>query len=159
VTITIRKGNVGFNDPVAESAFPKRAESAWPLPHTQYTKYFLTPDKELVTTAHKETKESKLTYNALGSIGNFQGLRFQTRAFEREIEITGHVSAHLNVSITPDSNDEAELDKDIDLFLTLRHIDPSGKEVLYTGTAGDGVPLTKGWLRCSMRRVHEEHPR
>lgn len=159
VTITLRKGNVGFNNALAESAYTKRTETAWPLPHTQYTKYFLTSEKELSTTPSVEPEEVKLTYHALGSIDNFQGLRFETKPFEKQTEITGHVTAHLNVSMTPDSSEDDGLDKDIDLFLTLRHFDPSGEEVLYTGTAGDGVPLTKGWLRCSMRKVHETNPR
>ncbi|KFY20313.1 hypothetical protein V491_03816 [Pseudogymnoascus sp. VKM F-3775] len=159
VTITLRKGNVGFNDAVAESAYTKRTETAWPLPHTKYTKYFLTSEKELSTTPSVETEEVKLTYHALGSIDNFQGLRFETKPFEKQTEITGHVTAHLNVSMTPDLSEDAGLEKDIDLFLTLRHFDPSGEELLYTGTAGDGVPLTKGWLRCSMRKIHETNAR
>ena len=159
VTITLRQGNVGFNNPAAESAFKKRTELAWPLPDTQYTKYFLTPEKELTVAGRKEIRDVKLTYKALGSIDNFQGFNFQTDPFTEETEITGHIVAHLNVSMTPEVLDDTELEKDIDIFLTLRYIDPSGKEVLFTGTAGDGVPLTKGWLRCSMRKVNEEHPR
>ena len=46
--------------------------------------------------------------------------------------------------------------------MTIRHIDPEGKEgksrsssnlVFYTGTAGDPVPIVKGWLRVSLRKV------
>ncbi|RDL31065.1 Uncharacterized protein BP5553_09854 [Venustampulla echinocandica] len=159
VTITLRKGNVGFNDAVAESAYTKRTETAWPLPRTQYTKYFFTSEKRLVATAQEDIKEEKLTFDALGSIDNFQGVKFVGEPFESETEITGHVTAHLNVSMSLDSSEDVGLGKDIDLFLTLRHIDTTGKEVLYTGTAGDGVPLTKGWLRCSMRKVHKDHPR
>jgi hypothetical protein len=50
-------------------------------------------------------------------------------------------------------------EKDIDTFLTTRHLDPSGKEIYYTGTAGGPVPLTKGWLRVSLRKVAENHPK
>ena len=159
VTITLRKGNVGFNDPVAECLYPKRVESAWPLTGTQYTKYFLTVEKGLTTVAPNDENEGELTYEALGSIDNFQGVRFETGPFEKETEITGHVNAHLNISMEPDADQDANSEKDIDLFLTLRYIEPSGMEVLYTGTAGDGVPLTKGWLRCSMRKVNAKHPR
>jgi predicted acyl esterase len=51
------------------------------------------------------------------------------------------------------------LPSDIDLFLTLRYISPSGEEVFYTGTAGDPVPLTKGWLRVSMGKINHHHLR
>lgn len=159
MTITIRKGNLGYNDEVAESSYVKRVETAWPLPDTQYIKYFLTYEKKLITSKEPDNRESRLTYDALGSLNNFQGLCFETRPFHEETEITGHVTAHLNVSMTPDASESPGLEKDIDLFLTLRHNDPSGREVLYTGTAGDGVPLAKGWLRCSMRKIHDNHPR
>lgn len=129
------------------------------MPRTQYIKYFLTYDGKLTPTLQEENRAGQLTYKALGSLDNFLGITFETRPFERETEITGHITAHLNVSMTLDAGEDADGEKDIDLFLTLRHFDPTGKEILYTGTAGDGVPLTKGWLRCSMRKVHQRHPR
>ncbi len=42
VTLTLRKGNIGFNDAEKEKAYRKRTESAWPIPTTQYTKFYLT---------------------------------------------------------------------------------------------------------------------
>jgi predicted acyl esterase len=156
--MTVRKRNVGGNNSATESAYIKRVESVWPLAGTRYTKYFLTPERELTMAIRKVTRETKLTYSALGSIDDFQGVAFQTSPFEEEAEITGHIVALLNVSMTPDYLDDAETDKDIDLFLTLRYIDSSGQEV-FTGTVGDEVPLTKCWLRWSMRKVHDEHPR
>ncbi|KAE8453260.1 hypothetical protein EG329_011327 [Mollisiaceae sp. DMI_Dod_QoI] len=160
VTLTLRKGNVGFNDAAAESTYAKREEPAWPLPSTEYTKFHLGLDRSLSAKRPTNEKEGQLSYSALGSIeGKDHSVRFETAPFENETEVTGYVLAHLNVSMTPAPNQSASDDKDIDLFLTLRYIDPSGKEVLYTGTAGDGVPLTKGWLRCSMRKVHSENSR
>lgn len=161
MTLTLRKGNVGFNNAAAESVYAKREESAWPLPSTQYTRFYLGSDNSLSVKQPKlAEKNSLVSYSALGSIESKDHFaRFETQPFEIETEITGHVSAHLNVSLNPERSETASEEKDIDLFLTLRHIDPSGNEVLYTGTAGDGVPLTKGWLRCSMRKVLSEHPR
>jgi predicted acyl esterase len=46
----------------------------------------------------------------------------------------------------------------MDVFVTLRHYDAAGQQVFYTGTAGDPVPVCKGWLRCSLRRINTEHP-
>ncbi|WQF80003.1 Putative xaa-Pro dipeptidyl-peptidase-like domain, cocE/Serine esterase, alpha/Beta hydrolase [Colletotrichum destructivum] len=159
VTLTLRKGNVGFNDAEKERAYPKREETAWPIPRTKYTNFYLTPDFGLtttVTTAGSSTDPKTVSYKALGSLENQQAVSFTTAPFEQETEITGHVTAHLNVSVTPD---DAANETDIDLFVTLRHLDPAGQEIYYTGTAGDPVPLVKGWLRVSNRRVHEEDPR
>jgi predicted acyl esterase len=155
VTLTLRKGNVGFNDAKAEQQYEKREETAWPIPRTQYTQYHLTPKLGLNTSV--ETSEAtKVSYKALGTIENPQLVQFTTQPFEEETEITGHIVAHLNVSVTPEQVASAG-DIDIDLFVTLRYIDASGNEVYYTGTAGDGVPLTKGWLRVSMRKTNTEH--
>ncbi|KAI1337459.1 X-Pro dipeptidyl-peptidase C-terminal non-catalytic domain-containing protein [Xylariaceae sp. FL0016] len=155
VTVTLRKGNVGFNDAEKEKAYAKREESAWPIPRTQYTNYYLTSDQSL-TTSKPAADKKELSYPALGTLKEPKVVQFTTPAFEEETEITGHIVAHLNVSMTPE---EAAGDKDIDLFVTLRHLDPEGKEVYYTGTAGDPIPLCKGWLRVSMRKVHDENPK
>ncbi|KAE9577533.1 hypothetical protein CGMCC3_g6431 [Colletotrichum fructicola] len=155
VTLTLRKGNVGFNDAQREKAYEKREESAWPIPRTEYTKFFLTSDLGL-TAAGPSSESKTVSYKALGSLENQQFVSFATAPFEQETEITGHVVAHLNVSVMPDNTGH---DTDIDLFVTLRHIDPTGQEVFYTGTAGDPVPLVKGWLRVSNRKVHVENPR
>ncbi|ETI20136.1 hypothetical protein G647_08170 [Cladophialophora carrionii CBS 160.54] len=74
-----------------------------------------------------------------------------------ETEFTGHIVAHLNVSVS--AVDPNITPSDIDLFLTVRHLNPEGKEILYTGTVGDPVPVTKGWLRASLRKVNEDSPR
>jgi predicted acyl esterase len=41
----------------------------------------------------------------------------------------------------------------MDLLLTLRNIDPSGKDVLEVGQQGQPVPVAKGWLRVSHREL------
>ncbi|KAL4865540.1 hypothetical protein BDV12DRAFT_200072 [Aspergillus spectabilis] len=156
VDLVLRKGDVGFNDAEAEKIYPRRQEAEWPIARTQYTRYYLTSQKELVTTPPAE-RPSKLTYRALGTLENPEYIQFTTPAFESETEITGHIVAHLNVSMSP--NPGAPTPRDIDLFLTLRYISPQGKEVFYTGTAGDPVPLCKGWLRVSLRKVNEKHER
>lgn len=131
-------------------------ENEWPIARTQYTKYYLTSDRQLVTEPRQE-RPGKITYRALGTLDNPQLVQFTTAPFEQETEITGHIVAHLNVSMSPEPG--APTPRDIDLFVTLRYISPEGKEVFYTGTAGDPVPLCKGWLRVSMRKVNKEHRR
>jgi predicted acyl esterase len=157
VDMVIRKGELGFNNPEKEQAFPRRTEEAWPISRTQYTKYYLSPEKGLGTKPSDMVHVKKLSYEALGTIEKPELLSFSTSPMESEVEITGHIVAHLSVSVTPFIG--KSLPSDIDVFLTLRHISPSGKEVFYTGTAGDPIPLCKGWLRVSMRKVNERHPR
>ncbi|KAK4235270.1 Alpha/Beta hydrolase protein [Achaetomium macrosporum] len=161
VDLVLRKGDAGFNNPEAERRmFPRRTENEWPIARTQYTKWYLTPDGELTTdlaTAQAAAGKTcrKLTYEALGTMENPQLIQFSSEPFQQETEITGHIVVHLCVSATPQPRGPTP--SDIDLFLTLRHISSEGKEVFYTGTAGDPVPLTKGWLRVSFRKVATHH--
>jgi predicted acyl esterase len=157
VDLILRKGDVGFNHPEGEKKFQRRTEMEWPIARTQYTKYYLTPAKELTMQQPQISLPKKISYRALGMIEDPQLVQFSTLPFEEETEITGNIVAHLNVSVSPDA--AGPTPTDIDLFLTLRHISPEGKEVLYTGTAGDGVPLCKGWLRVSLRKVNKDHPK
>ena len=166
VTITLRKGNVGFNNAEAEKAFLRREEEAWPIPRTQYTKYHLQSGSSssghvlTIEPISDETRTTKVTYKALGTLDAPQLVQFSTPEFEEETEITGHVIARLSISMTSDSGARSDgKDRDIDVFVTIRHIDVSGQEVYYTGTAGDAVPLTKGWLRASLRKVNTDHPK
>lgn len=155
IDLILRKGDAGFNDAEAEKKFLRRTEMEWPIARTQYTKYYLTPSKELSTTESQVSLPKKVSYRALGTMDDPQLVQFSTPPFEKETEFTGHIVAHLNVSVSPDP--AGATPTDIDLFLTLRHMSPEGKEISYTGTAGDAVPLCKGWLRVSLRKVNKEH--
>lgn len=152
----MRKGDIGVNNTEVErAAFKRRYENEWPPARTQYTRYYCTPDQKLQLQPPKIRGFPRLTYRALGSEADPQLFQFTTDPFEEETEITGHPVAHICVSMEADAN--GPVPSDIDLFATLRHIGPHGKEVLYTGSAGDGVPLCKGWLRLSLRKVNQEH--
>jgi predicted acyl esterase len=155
VDLLLRKGDVGHNNPAGEKQFLRRKETEWPIARTQYTPFYLTHNHELVTSKPADHHTSKVTYKALGTLKNPELIQFSTPPVEREIEVTGHLVAHLNVSMNAYVGGSTP--SDIDLFLTLRHISPQGKEVFYTGTAGDNVPLCKGWLRVSNRKVDTTH--
>jgi hypothetical protein len=43
--------------------------------------------------------------------------------------------------------------EDMDLFLTIRNIDPHGNDVWEVGQQGQQVPVAKGWLRVSHREL------
>lgn len=162
VDLVLRKGNVGFNDAAAERAYKRRTETEWPPARTRYTKFFLTPDGGLDTQEPPQPDAlQRVSYQALGTIDAPQLVQFTTAPFTAETEITGHPLVHLNVSATAAETGDGTADgppSDMDLFVTLRHIGPDGTEVLYTGTAGDPVPLCKGWLRVSLRATEASHP-
>lgn len=168
VDLVIRKGNPGYNNASAEkAAFPRRIENEWPIARTQYTRYYLTSSQTLTTTEPRETSPSKLSYHAptstLSSSSSSSSLLFITPPFSFPTEITGPITAHLHVSLSPDPSSPppppAVPPSEIDLFLTLHHYAPSGREIAYTGTTGSPVPLAKGWLRVSLRQVNTAHPR
>ncbi|KAM0558073.1 hypothetical protein ACHAPJ_005240 [Fusarium lateritium] len=161
VDMVLRKGDAGVNDQEAEKKFPRRTESEWPIARTQWTKWYLTPQKTLTLDIESartaSQRPTKLSYQALGTLEDPQLIQFVTDSFERETEITGNIVVHLTVSVS--ALPAKPTPSDIDLFITLRHISAQGKEIHYTGTAGDPVPLTKGWLRVSLRRVNTSHPK
>lgn len=151
----VRTGDVGYNNTAAEDAYPMKKCNTWPIPGTQYVKYFLTASQGLTDTSEPSDREEKLSYDALGNLKDPKVVQFTSAPFKEEVEFTGHVVAHLNVSVTTSAGSTPS---DIDLFVTLRHLDNTGKEIYYTGTVGDPVPITKGWLRCSLRAVNSSHP-
>jgi predicted acyl esterase len=158
VDLVLRKGDVGFNNAEGEQTYSRRTENEWPIARTQYTNFSLTPQGTLDRAAPPIQRQSKLSYKGLGTIEAPQLLHFETAPFEAETEITGHAVAHLNVSASPFPGSPT-VPSDIDLFVTLRHFSPAGEEIFYTGTAGDPVPLTKGWLRVSLRKTEPGHYR
>jgi hypothetical protein len=79
-----------------------------------------------------------------GGIKPDMGVSFFTPPMTEDVEITGPLSATLWVSSSSE---------DMDLFLTIRHFDENGKELLETGQQGTPVPVAKGWLRVSHREL------
>ncbi|ORY86664.1 X-Pro dipeptidyl-peptidase protein [Leucosporidium creatinivorum] len=151
VNVLVRKGNPGFNSTEAEAAFIDRLESAWPLERTEYTKFHLHSDLSLQRQAPKQSGQLKFA-----ALGKGDPLQFKI-TFDKDVEIAGHPLANLVVSV--EKRPDGSAPKDVDLFVTLRHFDADGKEIFYTGTAGDPVPLVKGWLRASLRAIDTTSPR
>ena len=127
------------------------------MPDTQYTKFHLTPENKLSRDDLRQEQDARISYRALGGLNNPQAVQFETEPFEQRTEFTGHVVAHLNISASKATDNNFE-PTDIDLFITMRNIDADGQEVFYTGTVGDPVPVTKGWLRVSLRKVNDKSP-
>jgi putative CocE/NonD family hydrolase len=162
VKLEIRNGG-------SRKPYPFRFENEWPLARTRWMKMYLRIDRkqsheemgtegELVR--EKPAAEAKVTYSASGMTaagvasgsslstthggGGRLGVSFQTAPMMEETEITGPLMMNLWVSSTTE---------DMDIFVTLRNIGPDGKDVWEVGQHGQPVPLTKGWLRASHRKL------
>jgi predicted acyl esterase len=133
-----------------------RSENEWPLKRTQWTRLYLdlskTDDSEGKGIAGTLTRSNppqtaSRTYEATGGSHGHppaKGISLVTPPMAEDTEITGPIAAQLYVSSTSE---------DMDLFLTIRNIDPDGNDVWDTGQQGGQVPVAKGWLRVSHREL------
>jgi len=121
-----------------DGTFTQRAESAWPLPGTQWTELYLAGD-ELIP---ERGKASTVSFDALG-----EGVTFTTAPLPEQTEITGPLSARLFISSST---------VDADLFLVVRAFSPGGDEVVFQGAIDPFTPVSQGWLRASHRKLDEE---
>jgi len=118
--------------------FVLRAENEWPLGRTQWTEYYLEPER-LALMTQPPAANAALSYQTSGD-----GLTFRTPPMTDSVEITGPIAAKLWIS-SPTT--------DADLFLALRLFDPDGKEVTFIGSNDPRVPVGLGWLRASQRKL------
>ena len=147
-----------------------RHENEWPLARTKWTKMYLQPVKssartgepmEGVLTTARPKARSAIRYSASGMskagvasaswtstvlAGSLprMGISFETAAFAEATEITGPINLVLWVSSSTE---------DMDIFATLRNIDRNGKDVWEIGQQQQPVPVAKGWLRVSHRKL------
>ena len=153
----------------SQRPYPFRFENEWPLARTQWTKLYLRIDREPSADEHAAEgqlvaappqKAAKLAYSASGMTkagvasgsslstthggGARLGIAFETAPMEEDTEITGPLMMNLWVSSTTE---------DMDVFVTLRNIGPDGRDVWEVGQHGQPVPLTKGWIRASHRKL------
>ena len=115
---------------------------------------------EGLLTCDAPPNESSLSYSASGSTAagvasgsslstthggaGRLGVSFESDAMPEDSEVTGPLMLNLWVSSTSE---------DMDIMCTLRNIGPDGKDVWEVGQHGGPVPLTKGWLRASHRKI------
>ncbi len=120
--------------------FAQRAEEAWPIPTTQWTKLYLTPNGALAL--KPPTHPGQLSFAALD-----EGLTFLSAPLEEQLEITGPSASKLSVSSST---------TDADMFLVLRVFAPDGKEIVFQGAIDPHTPIGQGWLRASHRKLDTE---
>jgi predicted acyl esterase len=146
-----------------------RHEQEWPLKRTQWTKFYFDLSKEdgapeysarLVRENPKQASARSYVTSHLGTMGSTSaassqvmggggirpnmGVALETPPMDADMEVTGPLAASFWVS---------SASEDMDLFLTLRHFDAQGNEIMETGQQGAPVPVAKGWLRVSHREL------
>jgi predicted acyl esterase len=120
-----------------------RRETNWPVPGTQYLKWYLGRDRRL-STSLDEGPEERLAYSAkVLPSDKKSGVSFQSLPFENDREFAGHFTATLSVSSSM---------SDADVVVTLWPINEEDNVVPF-GAHGDPEPLAKGFLRASHRKT------
>ncbi len=120
------------------SKFVERAEDAWPIARTRWTKLYLDPVGAALQT-RKQPAKTTLSFEAMGD-----GVTFLTTPLEAETEITGPSALKVFASSST---------ADADLFVVLRVFAPDLKEVVFQGAIDPHTPIAQGWLRASHRKL------
>jgi hypothetical protein len=110
--------------------------SDWPLPGTEWTKYYLHDDGSLDTKAPREDEKALSFTNdpVLYPGHEVPGLRYTTGELDSDLTLVGPILLRMS----------AQLDQpDATWFVTVKDIAPDGK----------ATTITKGWLRASHRPI------
>ncbi len=124
----------------------------WPLEGTRWTKYYLDAGNKALraTDSGKETSaEAAWESDAIGSSDR---VTFLSEPLARDLQVAGPLSVHLWVSSST---------RDVDLTVELRDFDEEGNETRfpYYIAGNPDEPVTRGWLRASMRALDPERSR
>lgn len=121
--------------------FTRRMEHEFPLARTQAMPWALNAVDMTLSSSPDEQPAQSCSY-----LDSSEGVSFTSAPFELDCEFTGYMSLHLWVASSA---------TDLDLFVTLRLLDPTGAEVFFEG-AHEAVPVARGWLRASHRALDPE---
>jgi predicted acyl esterase len=113
--------------------------TAWPLPKTQADRYYLDAGDGGMSPGKGNASASEKSYPAMGD-----GVTFKTEPFTEDVNFTGPAMIKLWVRSST---------ADMDIFATLRLIDPEGRDLTFVGNTNPRVPLINGLLRVSRRAV------
>ncbi|WP_229002224.1 CocE/NonD family hydrolase [Rhizobium sp. AB2/73] len=116
-----------------------RSAAAWPLPQTQWQRYYLDAANGSMDPALGTAAPAEKSYPGQGD-----GLTFTSAPFTEETEFTGPIAVRLWVGSST---------ADMDIFAAVRLIDPQGRDVAFMGNSDPNVPLGLGYLRGSHRAV------
>lgn len=127
----------------ADGGVGQLAGTQWPLPATQWTRFYLDAGDSSLK-LQNSLAQTSATYAALTGEASF------TYLCPQDLQFAGPVAAKLFIeSATADA----------DLFLVLRAFSPEGEEIVFQGANDPVVPVAQGWLRASHRALDEQQSR
>jgi predicted acyl esterase len=118
--------------------FVERFEDNWPIPRTEWKKFYLHPEDQSLRDVPSESTSS-VTYAGLSD-----GVTFISPPMDDETEITGPMASKLWIS---------SASVDADMFLVFRVLTSDMKEVVFQGALDPHTPVAQGWLRASHRKL------
>jgi uncharacterized protein len=118
--------------------FVERPEHEWPIARTRWTKLYLNPVDQRLSSTHVAA-EGRIEFDATGD-----GITFLSPSLEQETELTGPSAVKLFVSSST---------TDADIFVVLRVFSPDGNEIVFQGAIDPHTPISQGWLRASHRKL------
>lgn len=120
-----------------------RSETEWPLPGTQWQRFYLNAEDTSLAPGRSGAPAAERSYPAMSGAQTFR-----TAPFSEEAEFTGPVKLKLWVRSST---------ADMDIFATLRLLDPEGRDVTFDGASEPHAPVSQGWLRVSHRALDPAH--
>jgi uncharacterized protein len=121
--------------------FVERHEANWPLPSTNWTRFYLDPRNQTLS-LQPPSEQAALSFATDGD-----GLTFMSEPLLEETEITGPMAANLRISSTTE---------DADIFLVFRVFTADLREITFLGAIDPHTPVAQGWLRASHRKLDEK---
>jgi predicted acyl esterase len=134
-----------------------RYNNDWPFDNTQWTKFYLSAP----SAGEAKDAPGALVKTAPGSRGEVtylaqnrwrdaprppKEITFETQPLTEDTQVIGPINLVMWVSSSTD---------DMNIFASVRNIDPDGKEVTYSPRSinAERPPAAKGWLRVSQRKL------
>ena len=147
--------------PTGGSNFTWRYENEYPLARTEWRKLHLSASSRALVSEQPENiatvgfsgdneRESRdwgkpyLTKQFSKEENSSKRVLFETTPFESETEILGPIKLRLWASSSTD---------DMDIFVSLRHLDADGREIVNEGSNARNYPISQGWLKASLRKL------
>ena len=121
--------------------FVERDEEDWPIPRTQWTRFYLHSEGMRLSQTPPQEPDS-ISFEALGD-----GITFLSDPLEEQTELTGPSALKISISSST---------ADADLFAIVRVFSPDGEEVVFQGAIDPHTPIAQGWLRASHRKLDDE---
>ncbi len=126
-----------------DGGFDLRTATQWPLPETQWTRFYLDSSNDTLR-PNERGADASASYDGLTGTLSF------SYVCPQDLEFAGPAAAKLFIESTT---------ADADLFLVLRAFTPDGVEVVFQGANDPRVPVAQGWLRASHRALDEHQSR